>query len=288
MDFNWDSANADQLVWEAEQIGMDKRLCVSAACAGARVVLPLTREQDRQVHIHALETAERWTRGEATDQECRRARNEAKAAATRAGTAHALLMWDAGHMNMPARERAALKVETLWAWAACFAEEACAEASDRPVVAVHATANATRNAAQQQGWSEESRVHNAARAVLTHDALIKCKLRCGVIGKKPTEQQIAQWDRAVESRAMQKTLADWFELEMRAVPGSTKLQTYKMFEDLRELMMRAGPSLVKSRLKPGLEAWCAGLGIGQSDSLRTQLIEDARRVMSENGSGGVT
>lgn len=89
----WSTATAEELVREAARLGADQRLLVRTGCACARVVLPLTREQDRDVCTHAVETAERWTRGEATAEECRAAAAGAAGAAWEAWAAKAA--WEA-------------------------------------------------------------------------------------------------------------------------------------------------------------------------------------------------
>jgi hypothetical protein len=65
----------DWLLWLAAKLEVDRRLVVLAACDCARLALKhLSTVGDARPHI-AIETAERWARGEATIEEVRAARN---------------------------------------------------------------------------------------------------------------------------------------------------------------------------------------------------------------------
>jgi hypothetical protein len=68
----WDACErGDWLLWYAAWTGVDRRLVVRAACACARTALRYVPEgEDRP--LRAIETAEAWTRGEATIEDVRR------------------------------------------------------------------------------------------------------------------------------------------------------------------------------------------------------------------------
>jgi hypothetical protein len=58
----------DWLLWIAARLGVDRRLVVLAACDCARLALPRIPEGEHRPRL-AIETAERWTKGEATIEE---------------------------------------------------------------------------------------------------------------------------------------------------------------------------------------------------------------------------
>ena len=76
----WDSCErADWLLWLAARTSR-RELVVAAACACARTVLHLVPEGEERPRL-AIETAEAWTRGEATIDEVRKATDDAYYAA---------------------------------------------------------------------------------------------------------------------------------------------------------------------------------------------------------------
>jgi len=82
---------ADWLLWIAASVGVDRRLVVRAACACAREVLPAWeayRPGDARPRV-AIETAEAWTRGEATLSQAQVAASAASAASAAASVASA-------------------------------------------------------------------------------------------------------------------------------------------------------------------------------------------------------
>jgi len=85
----WESCKrGDWLLWIAARIGVGRKLVVTAACLCAREVLPrVTAGEDRP--LIAIETAERWTRGEADIAEVRAAAAAAALAADNAASAAA-------------------------------------------------------------------------------------------------------------------------------------------------------------------------------------------------------
>jgi hypothetical protein len=66
-----------------------ERVLIRVACWAARSVLHLTRPEDRGVCEQAIETAERWLSGEASEQECSDATATARVATAAAYAAHA-------------------------------------------------------------------------------------------------------------------------------------------------------------------------------------------------------
>jgi hypothetical protein len=87
----WDDCErGDWMMWIAARAGVDRKLIVSAACLCAREALKYVKPGEDRPRI-AIETAERWVRGEATIEEVRAARNAADdhAAASAAAYAYA-------------------------------------------------------------------------------------------------------------------------------------------------------------------------------------------------------
>jgi hypothetical protein len=78
------------LLWIAVRLGTDRRAIVAAACECARLALRFVPDGELRPAV-AIETAERWTRGEATLAEVRHAADAAydAAAATYAAAANA-------------------------------------------------------------------------------------------------------------------------------------------------------------------------------------------------------
>jgi len=70
----------DWLLWIAGKLDIDRKLLVLAACACARAALKYVRAGEDRPRI-AIETAEAWTRGEATIDQVRSAANAAANAA---------------------------------------------------------------------------------------------------------------------------------------------------------------------------------------------------------------
>ena len=80
LDVAWtECPRGDWLLWLAERVGVDRRTLVLAACDCARTVLHLVRADEDRPRL-AIETAERWARGEATLEEVRAADADAYAA----------------------------------------------------------------------------------------------------------------------------------------------------------------------------------------------------------------
>jgi len=122
----------DWMLWLAAHIGVNKKAIVRAACACAREALVYVPAGEDRPRL-AIETAERWTRGEATTEEVR----EAEAAAHAAAYAAAYTAADAA------------------AHAAHAAHASDADARGRmlarcaDIVRVHITAGTARNAAKK-------------------------------------------------------------------------------------------------------------------------------------------
>jgi len=67
----WDRCQrGDWLLWLARELGADRKLLVSGACASARTSLPYIKDpQALEIATKALVIAEKWTKGEATEEE---------------------------------------------------------------------------------------------------------------------------------------------------------------------------------------------------------------------------
>jgi len=78
----------DWLLWIAARLGVDRRVVVFAACQCAREALQFVPAGEDRTRI-AIETAEAWTRGEATIDEVRTASAAARAYASSASAASA-------------------------------------------------------------------------------------------------------------------------------------------------------------------------------------------------------
>ncbi len=67
----------DWMLWLAARAGMDRRVVVAACCACVRTLLPRI-PADEALPLAAVETVERWCRGEASIDEVRAARDSLK------------------------------------------------------------------------------------------------------------------------------------------------------------------------------------------------------------------
>ena len=74
-----DCERGDWLLWLAARLDIDRKPLVLAACACARLALPYVPAGEQRP-LAAIETAERWTRGEATIEQVRAAADAAYAA----------------------------------------------------------------------------------------------------------------------------------------------------------------------------------------------------------------
>ena len=108
----------DWLLWLAARVGVDRRLIVLAACDCARLSLRYVPAGDDRSRV-AIETAERWARGEATIEEVR-------AAAAAAYAAYAAYAADAAYASADAAYAASAAVASA-ASAASAASNACAQ-----------------------------------------------------------------------------------------------------------------------------------------------------------------
>ena len=84
----------DWLIWLAAKAGIDRKRLVMAACACARLAIVHVRIGEERPRI-AIETAEAWSRGEATIEQVREARKAAAYAAYAAAAAYAASAADA-------------------------------------------------------------------------------------------------------------------------------------------------------------------------------------------------
>ena len=77
----WESVERpDWLLWLVGRLEIDRKLLVMTACACARTALKYVKPGEERP-LRAIETAERWCRGEATIDEVRKARAAADVAA---------------------------------------------------------------------------------------------------------------------------------------------------------------------------------------------------------------
>ena len=91
----WETCKrGDWLLWIASKLDIDRKKLVLAACACARTALKYVPVGEDRPRI-AIETAEAWTRGEATIEQVRTVTHAAHAAAHAAYTAHAAYVADA-------------------------------------------------------------------------------------------------------------------------------------------------------------------------------------------------
>jgi len=91
----WETCKqSDWLLWIAGKLNIDRKKLVLAACACARTALKYIPAGEDRPRI-AIETAEAWTRGEATIEQVRTATHAAHAAAHAAYTAHSAYVADA-------------------------------------------------------------------------------------------------------------------------------------------------------------------------------------------------
>ena len=105
----WDSCErADWLLWLAARTSR-RELVVAAACACARTVLHLVPEGEERPRL-VIETAEAWTRGEATIDEVREATNRAHYVAHYSSREH----YDAAYYAAVAAYNAALSCHTAY------------------------------------------------------------------------------------------------------------------------------------------------------------------------------
>ena len=95
--------HGDWLLWIVGRLGVDRKTIVLAACACARTALKYVPAGEDRPRI-AIETAEAWTRGEATMGQVRKAAHAATSAAYYAATDAAA---DAAYVATPAAYYAA-------------------------------------------------------------------------------------------------------------------------------------------------------------------------------------
>ncbi len=136
---------ADWMLWLAARAEVDRKLVVLVACDCARTALPIwtKRYPDDGRALAAIETAERWTRGEATIEDVRAARRDAAAAdaaadADAADAAAADADADAAYAAADAAAAAFAAASAAAAYAAAYAADAYAAA------AAYAARRATR------------------------------------------------------------------------------------------------------------------------------------------------
>ncbi len=142
----------DWLLWVAGRLGADRRTLVLAACACARDALRFVPSGETRP-LAAIETAERWVRGEASIRDVRAA--AAAAADARAAASSAAAAWAADAADA-ARAADAAASSAAAAWAAA----AAAWAADAAAWASSAAA----------AWAADAAVADAAAAADAADA----------------------------------------------------------------------------------------------------------------------
>jgi len=138
----WDQCQrGDWLLWLAGELGADRKLLVSAACACARTSLLYIKDpQASEVATKALVIAEKWTKGTATDEEMKVASASASAYASASATVAAY--------NAAAAAVSAASSAAAASYAASAAHAAAyAAASDAAYAAASDAAYATYDAA---------------------------------------------------------------------------------------------------------------------------------------------
>lgn len=180
---------ASSIVREAARLGASAHLLVRVACFCARAVHDRALPEQYNAYDHALATAERWTRGESTRQEC-----------------------------LEATRLASFTVAGACAEAAWHA--ACARILDSHEKSIKATSMAVI----WQSWamvSEDSpTVLSSVRALLTHDVMAELsrsyaerRVRKKVLGHNTSKRRLAIWTETVESGALHSVLTAWAEVE---------------------------------------------------------------------------
>jgi hypothetical protein len=145
----WESCErADWLLWVAARANIDRNALVLAACACARTALKHVPKGEQRP-LRAIETAEAWTRGEATIEQVRAARDEAwryRAAADAAAAAAAAYAY-------------AYAAADADAYADAYADAA----ADADAYAAAAAADAYAAAADAYAYAYAAAAWNAAR-----------------------------------------------------------------------------------------------------------------------------
>ena len=203
----WSTARAEELIAEASRLGAPQRLLVLAACTCARAVLHLTRLEDRAVCETAIETAERWTCGEATREECDRAAGAAWRAAGAAEATRAFAsLWG-------------VKRAADAAWIAVIAPARAARAAGAADAAGAVGAAMAAWAAQRTDEGLQA-LRNAVRSVLTAEVMRDLaynravrELEKRVLGNRPSKRRKAAWDEALASGALRAVLTAWSEVD---------------------------------------------------------------------------
>ena len=130
----WETCKrGDWLLWIASKLDIDRKKLVLAACACARTALKYVPVGEDRPRI-AIETAEAWTRGEATIEQVRTAARAASAAADAAADAAASAAADAASAAARAAYAAARAAYAASA-AASAAAHAAAHAAARKDIA---------------------------------------------------------------------------------------------------------------------------------------------------------
>jgi hypothetical protein len=121
----------DWMLWFAAKRGVDRKKLVLIACECARLALPYAKSP---MVLRCIETAEAWTRGEATIEQVREARRAAAAAAAAAADAAAAAADAAADAAAAAADAAAYAADAAAADAAAYAAAYAAAAARKKVL----------------------------------------------------------------------------------------------------------------------------------------------------------
>jgi hypothetical protein len=152
----WDRCErGDWLLWLAARTGVDRRIVVLAACDCSRLALVHVPAGEERPQI-AIETAERWTRGEATIGEVHEAASDAAHAADAAVYASdaAAAAYAAAHAAAAADYTADAAYTAHAAHAADYTADAAAYASDAAAYAYTSTYAASAADARAHTWHQ--------------------------------------------------------------------------------------------------------------------------------------
>ena len=162
----WETCpRGDWLLWVAMKLGVDRRLLVRAACACARTSLEFAPTGEDRPRI-AIETAEAWSRGEATSAQVLAAARAAAYAAYAAYAANAAAAYVAADADADADAAYAAYADADAAYAAYAAAYAAAAADARAAATAAAAAARAADAAYAAAADVARDVYVAAAAAV--------------------------------------------------------------------------------------------------------------------------
>ena len=151
----WDQCQrGDWLLWLAGGLDVDRKLLVSGACACARTSLAHVKDpQDLEITTKALARAEKWTKGEATDEDMKIASAATSAAASAADDAY-----DAAYAASTAASYAAASAPAYASAAAYAAAYAAYAAAYVAYAASTAASYAAASAARTESLANTAKI----------------------------------------------------------------------------------------------------------------------------------